>query len=682
MTLNKLFKFWILFTSITLTSCVNAQKAPAATSASNKNITLECRAIPALVDQYLNFHITHKKLTPTLKARSIDQIIKILDPSKTLLLKSDVKEIKAKLNQFINSIVPSKGIMGKVTQFLKRKDGTCDTLYKIKATLLVRAKENEAFVRSMITNNYVFDKTVEILLDPDDRSYAGSIEEKNKLISKMVHFQMANYIVTDVPMSEAKNNMIHRYELFTKSITEKNHKDFDNIFLNGLSSSLDPHSSYFSSDALKDFQIQMSLSLEGIGASLSWEDGFTKVEEIIPGGAADRAGQLMEKDKIIGVAQGGGKFKNVIDMELSDVVKHIRGKKGTKVRLNVLRKENGQNSRLVIEIIRDKIKLEDQAANLYVHERTINGKKIKLGVIDLPSFYGQKGQRFGSTDIIKLIADAKKQNVQGFVLNLAHNGGGLLDEAIKIAGLFIKTGNIVATKEFDNNINFRADGDPNIYYNGPLVILTSRRSASASEILAGALKDYGRALIVGADHTYGKGSVQTLRPMSAQLGAIKVTTGFFYVPGGYSTQKQGVSSHFTIPSIWNNDEIGEYKLDYSLPAQKIGKFLSKNPNEENPKNKWKPIIQSQVNTLKSKSEQRVKTSEDFKEVLKDIKEAKEEENNNITKLSKYFEKSQENETKRKKDKGKTRKQRVLEMQKPQLEESLNILADLIELQSK
>lgn len=638
-----------------------------------------CRAIPALMEHYFHFHITQKKLTPKIRKRSVEQFIKIVDSNKTLLLRSDVEKIKKNINDFISDLGPKNSLLERLNLFKSKKQLRCDLLYAIKTILVQRSVENEMFIKKMFGKDYKLDKSVEVVLDSDKRDFSKTTNLRHKFLTKLAHFQFSNYLITKTPEKEAKEKLIHKYELVTKRLRDKENDDFNNYFLNSFTTALDPHSSYLSASALSDFQIDMGLSLEGIGASLSSQDGYTVVEEIIRGGAAFRNGKLKEKDKIIGVGQGKkGKIENVVDMELNKVVKQIRGPKGSNVRLIILRKEEGKINQTEVVIKRDKVKLEERAAQMYMHDRKVGDRTMKLALIDFPSFYGRKGSRFGSDDIKKLIKKAKEKKAEGIVLNLSLNGGGLLDEAVKIGGLFIKKGNIVATREYNDKIEFKADSDPTINYNGPLVIMVSRRSASASEILAGAMRDYNRAVIVGSDHTYGKGSVQILRPISADLGAIKVTSGLFFVPGGYSTQLMGVKSHIEIPSVWNNEEIGEYKLDFALNQQKISPFVSKDSNSDKVDEKWLPISKGTVRKLADRSKKRVKGNEKFKEVLEEIKEQNKEEE--VIKLSEYYQKSEKNEKKRKEDEDIPRKERIQAMQKSQIDEALNVLRDLILLQ--
>jgi carboxyl-terminal processing protease len=628
------------------------------------NYQLSCTTIPELFKAYLTQHIVHKSLTPELQARTLDQYVKQTDPTKMVLLESDAVAIKKEIQKL----------------FLGLRRGDCSALDKVHALLLQRVQESETAVKKILADNkFKIDDSISLVLNPDKRAFAKTTAEKDELLRKSVHFQMWNYVAADTSLKEAKEKLIHRYELNTKRIKELKESDRLVSFIDAFTSALDPHTSYLSMDRLEDFRIDMSLSLDGIGASLSPNDGYTVVEEIIPGGAADRAKVLMPKDKIIAVAQGEkGPPTQVIDMELKDVVRLIRGKKGTTVRLTILRKEGEGMKKLEVSIVRDKIDLKEQAARIDYYDRnTKSGRKLKLAILDLPSFYGdQEGKRSAYDDVKKLIAEANEKKVDGLVLNLSRNGGGLLEDAVRISGLFIKEGAIVATLNSRKDVNILRDRDPATQFTKPLVVLTSRASASASEILSGALSDYDRAVIVGADNTFGKGSVQALLDLPPDLGTMKVTTGMFFVPGGNSTQNMGVKGHVMLPSTLSTDDLGEKNLDNALPPLKINPFKSKNINDTG-SNAWLPFNAKITAALAKASAARVAANDKFKEIEKDIKEMNK--NDGTVKLAELMKKDKQDE-KKKKEEEKSFRQRVEDLQRPYLDESLNVLADLVEAQ--
>jgi carboxyl-terminal processing protease len=573
------------------------------------------------------------------------------------------------------------------------KTGNCDALSDLSKVAEKRAEESEEFVKKFVDKNYKLDESVELIVDPAKRTYAKTVEEKNKLLTKMIHFQISNYLLSKMKLDDAKKQLVHRYELITKRIKDKKMDNLLESFLEGFATALDPHSSYMTQNEMEDFQIQMQLSLEGIGAALSSQDGFTVIEELIPGGGAEKSKKLLPKDKIMAVKQEGQQPVAVMDKELREVVAMIRGKKGTKVTLTILRQAEKTES-FDITIVRDKIDIKEQAAKITYEKRKQGDKELTIGILDLPSFYGGggKGGRSSYSDMKKLLEEAVKKKVDGLVLNLSRNGGGLLDEAVKISGLFINKGAVVATKDTNGEVNVLEDEDTGVVYQGPLVVLVSRLSASASEILAGALKDYKRALIVGGDHTFGKGSVQVVSGLPFDLGGMKVTTGMFFVPGGASTQHQGVSSDIILPSYFSNEEIGEKNLDYSLAPQKIPAFLSKEANSTNAKWAWKSVESDKVKVLADKSKKRVEKSTKWAELIKSIEESNK--NKGIVKLAdlrKQADKEKKEEKKKgakgKDDKGSSEvaedegsSKKAQAKLEALVEESINIAADLTEIQ--
>jgi len=439
---------------------------------------------------------------------------------------------------------------------------------------------------------------------------------------------MSNYLSNGEALPEAKRKLIHRYELMSKRARELEENDVYAGFLDAFATALDPHSNYFTQEAVEDFQIGMELSLEGIGVALTSRDGYSVVEKIIPGGAAARVGGLEPSDKIIAVAQAEGEFVDIIDMDLRDVVRLIRGKRGTTVRLSILR-QSETTERFIISIERDEIKLEDQAAALRFEEVKVeDDKSLKLAILELPSFYGGRNptERQSSRDMRELLRQVKEQKADGLLLDLSRNGGGLLENSVEIAGFFIRNGGVVAVKDSFSKVQVLRDPDDQLLYDGPMVLLTSRVSASASEIVAGAMKDYKRAIVVGDDHTFGKGTVQSMVPLPKELGALKVTTALFFRPGGSSTQHEGVRADIVFPSLYSANELGEKHQDYSLPSQKIDAFLeaaSTPPLGTSDASFWRPVTADVVAELADRSAQRIRENEEFADIERQIEETRE-----------------------------------------------------------
>ena len=625
-------------------------------------IPLQCQVVPQLFEVYLKYHYANNTLSEDVKKHTVEQFIKSIDPTKTLLLEGDVTKLRSQL--------PSL--------FSLMRRGDCHLLTDANALLVARAKEDEIFMKKFLDDDYKLDERTELVTDPEKRGYARTTGERMELLKKMAHFQISNYLLTNMTLAEAKKSLIHRYELIAKRLSERRLEDELQTYAGAFARSLDPHSDYLSPETMEDFRINMGLSLEGIGASLSSQDGFTVIEELIPGGSAERVKLLRPKDKIIAVAQEGERAESIIDMDLREVVKKIRGKKGTKVTLTILR-QGEETETFEVTILRDKIDIKEQAAKITYEKRKAGDRTVKVGVIDLPSFYGtnEDGGRSAYRDVKKLLEEARAQEVEGILLNLSQNGGGLLDQAVTVAGLFIRKGGVVATQSGDKKVEVLADEDDDVAWSGPLVVLTSRLSASASEILAGALRDYRRAVVVGGDHTFGKGTVQMLADLPMGLGAMKVTTGMYFLPGGASTQQGGVPSDIQIPSVLNNKEVGEKTMDYSLPPQTIKAFLSPDANGKG-KQRWQPVNPSLLPVLAQKSRERVSKEPKFAEVRKEIEEAAK--NKGVIRLADIRKKA-EAENMKDKHKEKTsrnaRTDKLDDLTAPVLAESVSIVADLV-----
>lgn len=630
-------------------------------SASTSQPSLQCVQLPQLFEAYFSAHYSIHEMNDDVRNRTIDQYIKQTDPSKTLLLQADVDASKKAL----------------MPMFKTMQTGNCSALSEVLKIAIERSEEDEKFVKTVLGKDYKLDESIELQTDPDKRGFPKTKEEKNALLMKMIHFQISNYLLADTKLPEAKKQLIHRYELATKRLKEKGAKEGVGNLAVAFASALDPHSSYLSPDNLEDFQISMRLSLEGIGASLSTSDGFTVIEDLIPGGGAEKSGLLKPKDKIVSVAQDGKKAESVIDWDLKDVVKKIRGPKGTKVTLTILRQAE-RTETFEVTIVRAKIDVKDQAAKVNYEKRKVGDKDVKIAVIELPSFYGgdrEQGGRSCYNDMRQLIKEARKEKVDGIVLNLSRNGGGLLEDAVRISGLFIDKGGVVATKDSQKKVQVLADEDSEVQWNGPLVVMVSRLSASASEILAGALKDYRRAVVVGSDHTFGKGTVQILSGLGQQgsFGAMKVTTGMFFLPGGDSTQHKGVASDILVPSSFGSaEDVGEKVLDYSLPPQSTASFLGKEANSNEPVKHWTEVQPALVKKLADKSQSRIAKDAKFIEIRKELEETAK--NKGIIRLAEMRKKAD----KKKPAKGKAeREQKIKDIEAPFIAEGVNILADMI-----
>ena len=377
--------------------------------------------------------------------------------------------------------------------------------------------------------------------------------------------------------------------------------------------------------------------------ALTEEDGYSTVDRVIPGGAADKLGDegLRTGDRIIAVAEEGDEPENIIDVPLRDAVKLIRGKKGTTVELTVLRQEGDEAQRFDLAIVRDKIDLAEQAATLEFETREVDGKEYKLAVIELPSFYGDPNPelRQCTDDIEALLAQVQEEGADGLLIDLSRNGGGLLEHAVKISGFFIRKGEVVGVQNARGQLSVLQDRDERILYSGPLVVHTSRMSASASEILAGALKDYHRAVITGDDHTFGKGTVQTVTQLPPGQGAIKVTTAVFFRPGGKSTQKDGVHADVVIPTVLSADDTGEVSQPYALPGETIQPFLSSHANALTPGDRWSYVPVRTIAELARRSQERISGNEEFGELTERIQKIRDADG--VMKLSELMKEREE-----------------------------------------
>lgn len=629
---------------------------------------IECGSLQFIQGMVLATHINSPKLDPALEARVIEQYIKQLDGSKTHFLKSDVEKITA--------------MMAGVFEKIKKRD--CSFLTEIQKMFLAKVEARAEFVKNFLGKDYKFDPKTEFIYDPEKADYYKTQEDAETFLKKFVHFQVSNYLSADVKLDEAKKNIIKNYERAIKRVKEMDSEDLYSNFLDSFARSLDPHSSYLSRDFFEDFNIQMSLSLEGIGASLSSEDGFTVIQVLYPGGAAYKSNQVEVQDKIIAVGQAEGSMENVIDMDLKDVVKKIRGPKGSKVRLSLMRMKDGKKQRHEVSLVRSKVNLEEEAAQILYQEKTIDGQKRKVGIINLPSFYSdsRRGGRSCAADLKKLVKEAREKKVEGLVLDFSTNSGGSLEDAVKIAGFFFKEGNVVkqAARADAKDERFYADEDESIEWSGPLVVLVSRASASASEIVAGALQDYRRAVIVGSDHTFGKGSIQQVMEVPPQKrGAVKVTVGMFFLPGGNSTQHRGVESDLIFPSAFSNDEYGEKSLDYSLPPRSIPAFLSPKAYASEGSNAWAQINGDWIKALRVKSQARIDKSEDFKKIIEEASKATKR--GKLIKVSEVVKEKGEKDKKAKAARSASKEEKNKEyLKRADVQEATQVLIDLVDIQ--
>ena len=606
----------------------------------DRNITV---AITSLMSRQ---HLTRHPFDNEISNRWLNNYLKMLDSRKLFFTQADV-----------DSFMDYKDQLDDMA-----KKGDTSFAYRVFKKFLERLDERVKLVDELLPQPQDYTINEDLITDADQISFAKTDAEMRDRWRQRVKFELLE-LATEKPRSEtangeratsrektgrlegkpAQDKISKRYHQLAKRMKQTDNSELLEMYLTALTTSYDPHTSYMSPETLENFEIQMRLNLEGIGAALESPDGETVVKKIIPGGAAFKDGRLKPDDRIVGVGQGAdGKIVDVADMKLNDVVKLIRGHQGTTVRLAVLGK--GETEPKIFNIVRQQIELTDQEARSVILEagKKADGAPYKVGVINLPSFYmDMSGARAGkedfkstTRDVSKLLKDFNAQKVDAVVIDLRHNGGGSLTESIKLTGLFIDKGPVVQVKDSDGQKTQYDDTDLGLEWAGPLVVLTGKFSASDSEIFACAIQDYKRGLIVGDNSTHGKGTVQSLLdlgqrlfgrlPNAPQLGALKITEQQFYRPDGDSTQNRGVLADVELPSITSQLD-GESSLDFAM------KFDHVDPV---PYHKYNYVDNRIVEHLRGLSAERRKDSKDFQKVGREIERFNEQKKSKRISLNK------------------------------------------------
>jgi carboxyl-terminal processing protease len=520
--------------------------------------------------------------------------------------------------------------------------GKIDAAYDIFYVYDQRVTSRVAWIFGELKKDFDFTTNDSFRLDRSKSDWPANALEADDLWRRRLKFELLGEILNKKTLDQAKEVVRKRYERILKTVGETEANDLSESFLATIAGLYDPHSTYMSADFLADFSIQMKLQLVGIGAMLGMEDDVCTVKEIVPGGPADLNRQLKPKDKIIAVAQENGEPVEIIGMKLRKIVDQIRGSKGTKVRLIVEPAGASDTSiRKEIVITRDVVKLDSSRARAAVFQVPgPGGATLPLGVVSLPAFYGpgedgdtDADKTSASEDVAKLVGQLKAAGIKGLVLDLRHNGGGYLSEAIKVASLFIHRGPVVQVRSFEGNVQVESDSDEHLIYDGPMAVLDDRFSASASEIVAGALQDYGRAVVIGDSSTHGKGTVQAVIEMNRinqqlartaeKTGAAKITIQKFYLPDGSSTQLRGVVSNIVLPSVDEYLPIGESDLPHALVWDKI------------PTSRFdgSPLDPKVLEQLRKASEARQKSLEEFAFLRKNVEWFKEKEAQKLVSLN-------------------------------------------------
>ena len=515
-----------------------------------------------LLERLGSKHYHTLPLNDELSQQFLDNYLDSLDPARLYLLKADVDDFKAQWATRLDDLTKQ----GDLTPGF--------TIYKLyRERVLARLESNIALLDSEQPFDFTKDETLEI--NPKEKVWQDSSDALDDLWRKRVKDNYLRLLLADKAEDETRELLVKRFKNQVKRVSEMGSDDVYALYMNALTTLYDPHTTYYSPRQLENFNISMSLSLEGIGAVLQVDEENTKVVRVVPGGPADRHGELAPQDLIVGVGQEDEDIQDVVGWRLDDVVDLIRGSKGTTVRLEII-PAKGEHAGIhrVISIVRDEVKLEEQAAKSRIIEIEGEDRSYRVGVIDVPAFYidfeafNRRDPNFKSTtrDVSILLDELQKEQVDGIVVDLRNNGGGSLHEATTLTDLFINPGPVVQIRYANQTISRQHRSRRPPAYDGPLVVLINRLSASASEIFAGAIQDYGRGLVVGTQ-SYGKGTVQTLLPLPQ--GQLKLTESKFYRVSGDSTQHRGIVPDINLPSIFSIDDIGESSQERALAWDQI-----------------------------------------------------------------------------------------------------------------
>ena len=570
-------------------------------------------------------HYTREKLDEKMSAKFLQTYLTTLDYNKLYFTLGDVSEFEQKYSTTLGDSV-LRGDLGPAREIFTR----------FKQRVEDRVTKN----KKLAQKKYGFDTSRTAEINRQEAPWPKNQEEADRIWQSRIEAELLKEELAELKLRPPQETVTRRYDQVLRNVREMEDDDVIKTFLSALAQSYDPHSEYLSPSDLENFQISMKLSLVGVGAVLSSEDGYAKVKEIVPGGPADRDGRLGVSDRIAAVAQGDAEFEDVVDMKLDKVVEKIRGRKGTVVRLLVIPSDaTDPSKRKIIDIRRDEVKLKDQEAKAEVLDLgEQGGRPARIGWITLPSFYANMENRgtpkSTTQDVASLLARLKREGIQGLIIDLRRDGGGSLEEAINLTGLFIPKGPVVQAKDSNGKITVSQDTNPDVTYNGPLMVLTNRLSASASEIFAAALQDYGRAVVLGDERTFGKGTVQTvldlgrlMSPFSlgtADAGALKLTIQKFYRVRGGSTQLNGVASDIILPSLTDNSEIGEGSLKNRLAYDEVAPVKIADSMAAT------PLF---VNALRARSAARVAADPEFGYTLDDMHRVREKMDQNTISLN-------------------------------------------------
>lgn len=575
--LNRIYIFFVLSTVM---SCKAAPVIIPGDLYPDKQQSVVCKTVAVMISEY-----NYKKveLNDSIANVVFTRYIKALDENHNYFLASDLKSFEPYKKTLSDDI----------------KEGDLTSVFSIFNVYKKRYNERIQYSLSQLNNNFDYTKKEEFVYDRDSLPWVSSAPAMNDLWTKRVKYDLLNLRLASPDMVKNKATLKKRYQNLLSQSNKLSNQDVFQVFMDALTNAVDPHTNYFNPANAAQFNIQMSRSVVGIGATLLVENEYVTIKDVVPGGPAAKSHKINVDDRIIGVAQGNGEFQDIVGWRTDNAISLIRGAKGTVVRLKILPKgKTASEKPHIIAMVREKIILQDQSAKKEIRTYQENGKTVKIGIINVPAFYldfdaynAHDPNYKSTTRDVKLILDTlKQQHVDGVVMDLRQNGGGSLIEAVNLTGLFIKTGPVVQVRDMRNRIEVDKDEDPAVAWNGPMAVLVDRFSASASEIFSAAIQDYGRGLILGTQ-TYGKGTVQSVYNLDDMitpslketifggakskdkpgLGQLNLTMAKFYRISGGSTQHKGVTPDIEFPAIISLDKYGEDTEPSALPFDVIQK---------------------------------------------------------------------------------------------------------------
>jgi len=646
--------------------------------------------ISVLITKILdNHHFRENNINDSLSSVIFDNFIKMLDNNKMYFLRSDMDEFENYRFQLDNDLYK----------------GNLEAPYQIFNIYKQRLTSRILKIKEVLSHNFNFNKKESFVPDRKDEKWPVDMAELDEVWRKRLKNEALNLKLAKKEPQKIKDILNKRYQSYHKIILQYRSEDVFQLFINSFGLAIDPHTSYLSAKKSEDFKIDMKKSLEGIGATLQFKDDYTTVVSVVPGGPAFRSGKIKADDKIVAIGQGEkGEMVDVVGWRTDDTVLLIRGKKGTRVRLELLPGDSTPDMPTkTVLLVRDKVKLEEQKAKKEIIEIEESGKKFRIGVIKVPSFYadfeararGDKDYTSTTRDVKLLLNKLKAEKVDGILVDMRNNGGGALTEAIELTGLFIKEGPVVQVKNSNRLIEIGKDPDPGIEYKGPLAVIVNKYSASATEIFSGAIQDYERGIVIG-NTTHGKGTVQSLidlrrfiRNPQHKPGQLKLTIAKYYRITGSSTQHKGVVPDIQFPDALNASEYGESSYTSALPWDLI------NPTSFKKYGSLSTVIPE----LMAKHKDRILKNHEFQYLLEDIDYYRQNKDKNSFSLNKNVRKAEREKMKKKREKRdeeralrskiKTpsknevkKKVKNLRVDDPFLEESGHILSDFITLLKK